>query len=47
MKIDGREVRVSTDVDAVLERHNAGDKVTMTVWREGNEVDVEVVLGGK
>ncbi|HYE21351.1 MAG TPA: trypsin-like peptidase domain-containing protein [Tepidisphaeraceae bacterium] len=44
-KIGSRAIRSPADVDAVLERLSAGEKVTMRVWREGNEVDVEVVLG--
>ncbi|HSI32413.1 MAG TPA: PDZ domain-containing protein, partial [Tepidisphaeraceae bacterium] len=44
-KIGSRAIRSPADVDAVLERLSSGEKVTMRVWREGNEVDVEVVLG--
>jgi S1-C subfamily serine protease len=46
-QIDGKDVKSTNDVDAVLERHNPGDKVTLRILREGQQVEVPVVLGAE
>ena len=43
---DGRAIRTADDWFAVLERHKAGDTMTITIWREGETADVELKLEG-
>ena len=43
--LDGETVK---DMDALIEmlyEHKIGDKVSITVWRDGKEVNVSVTLG--
>jgi serine protease Do len=42
--VDGKPVRSVTDLYRVLEDYRAGDAVTLTVFREGQQVDVKVQL---
>ncbi len=45
IEFDGKEI---SDMDTLIERlysHKIGDKVSITVWRNGEEVTVSVVLG--
>jgi S1-C subfamily serine protease len=44
--IDGKKVRSVADLNAELERHSSGDKVTLGVMRGDKHVDVPVTLGG-
>jgi S1-C subfamily serine protease len=46
-QIDGKDVKSTNDVNAVLERHNPGDKITLRILREGQPVEVPVVLGAE
>jgi S1-C subfamily serine protease len=43
-KIDGKPVAIRDQVDAVLERHKAGDEISLLVWREGQTREVKVKL---
>jgi 2-alkenal reductase len=46
IRIDGREVNTYADfIGYLIKNKSPNDKVTLTVWRDGQEVDVEVVLG--
>lgn len=45
--IDGKRIRSVADLNAELERHNSGDKITLGVQREGKHVDVPVTLGAE
>jgi S1-C subfamily serine protease len=42
--IDGEEVDSSNQLFALLEKHAVGDEVTVTVWRQGNTLDVKMPL---
>ena len=45
IEFDGKEI---SDMDTLIESlysHKIGDKVSITVWRNGEEVTVSVVLG--
>lgn len=44
-QIDGKAVASVNELNAQLERHNPGDKVTLHVLREGEGLDVPVTLG--
>ena len=46
-QIDGKDVKSTNEVNAVLERHNPGDKVTLRILRDGQQVEVPVVLGAE
>jgi S1-C subfamily serine protease len=46
LAIDGESVKTRQDLTVLLEsRHRVGDRVRVTVWREGRVLDLEVVLG--
>jgi S1-C subfamily serine protease len=42
--IDGKPIKNSNDLYAALDRHKAGDTVTVTVLRDGERQDVQVTL---
>lgn len=44
-QIDGKPVKSVADLNAELERHSNGDKITLGVEREGKHVEVPVTLG--
>ena len=46
-KIDGKEIKTTDDVRAVLEAHDPGDKVAVELLRAGKPVTVEVTLGNR
>ncbi len=43
--VDGRPIGTSADLRAALEDHAPGDEITVTVDRNGQSIDVSVVLG--
>lgn len=43
-KMDGEEIHTINDLRKVLYSHNAGDKVALTVLRQGEEKTIEVTL---
>ncbi|HXZ28953.1 MAG TPA: trypsin-like peptidase domain-containing protein [Terriglobales bacterium] len=43
--IDGQEIQDTTDISRVMNQHRAGDKVTVTIYRGKQKMDVPVVLG--
>ena len=47
--LDGKPVEGSSDLDKLLDGRNAGDRVTLGVWREGatRQVTVTLVPGGR
>jgi S1-C subfamily serine protease len=46
LAIDGEPVATDRDVMVLLEtKHRVGDRVKVTVWREGQVLDIEVALG--
>ncbi len=45
LKINGLQMYSIQDVIAEVNRHYAGEHVTVTVWRDGASVDVEIRLG--
>jgi S1-C subfamily serine protease len=44
-KIDGKDIRNMNDLFAALSRHQPGDAITITYWREGQSKDAQVTLG--
>ncbi|MGF1447169.1 MAG: S1C family serine protease [Pikeienuella sp.] len=42
--VAGRPVRTPDDLLAALERHEPGDRVALTLWRNGSEREVDVTL---
>ena len=42
--VDGTEVKTATELNAVKNKHTAGETVVLTVVREGSERDIEVTL---
>ncbi len=44
-KFDGKEVKSSSEMSAAVLKHKAGDKVTITISRDGKEEDINVELG--
>ena len=46
LAIDGEPVTTDRDLTVLLEtKHRVGDRVKVTVWREGQVQDLEVILG--
>ncbi|MFZ5944980.1 MAG: S1C family serine protease [Bacillota bacterium] len=43
--VDGQEVKNFNDLTKILEKHKPGDKVTVTVHREGRKQELPLVLG--
>ncbi len=43
--IDGKPVKKTNDLFAILERHKVGDEVTVQVMRDGEKEEVKVTLG--
>jgi len=43
--IDGKPVRSLSELTTILESHQAGDTVVLTIWRDGELLPAEVVLG--
>ena len=44
VSIDGQEIKGTSDINAVLQNHKAGDTVEVVVYREGKEETVNVTL---
>lgn len=44
-KFDGTEVQSSSEVSSAILKHKAGDKVKITISRDGKEEDIEIELG--
>ena len=45
--IDGTAVSGSSELTALINNYHAGDSATLTVWRDGNELTVDVVFDEK
>ena len=43
-KVDGRDVATLDDLYPALSKHDVGDTVSLTVWRDGKSVEVPVTL---
>jgi S1-C subfamily serine protease len=43
--IDGREVTDAQDISALLDKHQAGDTISMTVLRNGRQMTLKLILG--
>ena len=44
VSFDGKEITSASEVKAILREHQIGDKVKMTVERDGKEIEVEITL---
>jgi S1-C subfamily serine protease len=44
LAVDGREVNTPTELSMVLDRHNAGDRITLKVQRGNQKIDIPVTL---
>lgn len=42
--IDGEEVKTSSDLQSILYKHQVGDSITLTIYRDGKEETVDIVL---
>jgi len=45
--IDGQQIMDTPDIDALMDKHQAGDTVTVTVLRGRRQITVKLVLGGE
>lgn len=43
-KIEGKEVKSKEDIDEIKNNYNIGDKITLTIVRDGKESNVSIVL---
>jgi S1-C subfamily serine protease len=46
VKVNGAEVRGNADFDQLMNRHRPGERVTVTIERDGKILEADVVLGG-
>ncbi|HKH41992.1 MAG TPA: trypsin-like peptidase domain-containing protein [Solirubrobacterales bacterium] len=46
-KVDGKQVTGMDDVISAVNEHKPGDDLTLTVWRDGQQRDVTVMLGDR
>jgi S1-C subfamily serine protease len=44
LKVDGKEVKNESDLPRYIDQKQPGDKITMTVWRDGKEQQIEATL---
>ena len=44
IKADGKEVKTNNELNAIRDTHKIGDKMTLTIYRNGNEKEVTVAL---
>jgi S1-C subfamily serine protease len=44
LAIDGKKVENAADVNSILQKHQSGDSVTLSINRDGKEEDVKVTL---
>lgn len=44
IKADGKDVKTNSELNAVRDTHEIGDKMTITVYRDGNEKELTVTL---
>lgn len=42
--VNGESVASSNDLNALKDQHNAGDTITLNIYRNGNDMDIDVVL---
>ena len=48
LAIDGEPVKSDRELTVLLEtEHRVGDEVTVTVWRDGRVMDLQVTLGAR
>ncbi|MCX6723816.1 MAG: trypsin-like peptidase domain-containing protein [Candidatus Staskawiczbacteria bacterium] len=45
LKVDGEKITTDSPMSKMIQKHNAGDKVTLRILRDGKEQDVIVTLG--
>jgi S1-C subfamily serine protease len=43
--IDGRQIADTEDINAILEKHQAGDTVSVTFYRGRRQMTVKLILG--
>lgn len=43
-KVDGKEIKNMDDLNAIKNEKEIGDKITLTVWRNGETLDITVTL---
>lgn len=44
LKVDGKAIRTSEELQSQIVLHRAGDKVKLTIWRDGKEIEKTVKL---
>jgi S1-C subfamily serine protease len=45
LAIDGQQVQDSQDINAIMEKHQAGDTVSVTVLRNHRQITFKLILG--
>jgi S1-C subfamily serine protease len=45
LKIDGEEIQDGTQLRTAIGRHVAGEKITLTLRRDDEELEIQVTLG--
>ena len=44
-KVDGKDVKTVDELNEIKNEKKIGDKITLTIWRDGKTQDIEVTLG--
>ena len=47
LALGGRKVQTVEDLLAALRLHKPGDRVRVTVWRDGKKLEIDVTLSGR
>lgn len=45
IKVDGTEIKTFDELQSIVKQHQIGDKIKITVWRNGKQLDFTVELG--
>lgn len=45
IKVDGKDVKTVDELNEIKNEKKIGDKITLTIWRDGKTQDIEVTLG--
>ena len=45
VSVDGERTETMDEMSSIIYNHQVGDTITVTVWREGNEIDLKLTLG--
>ncbi len=45
LALDGQEVQETQDINSIMEKHQAGDTISITILRKGRQMTIKLILG--